>query len=108
VLRLIWPKCKRGLQSQSGGKQFSDIEGAPYHIECSKGGESIWAKWKQANEDSLETLRPPIVIKQRDRESPVVMMSFTHWLGLMMECRKECHSTIEEVFDFYKKEFGKL
>lgn len=103
ILRVIWPDAKRWLQSQGGGKSGGDIEGTPYHIECSKGGESIWAKWKQANEDALHTKKSPVVIKQRDHERPVAMMELDTFLERFDEDKTEC--TFAKVMEQYLKEF---
>ncbi len=104
ILKYIWPESRRGIQFRDGGKEASDIIGTPYHIECSKGGESIWAKWEQANNDAK--LLFPIVIKQRDREEPVVMLSLQQWLELQPSVggctTKPCWH------DQYRKEFGNL
>jgi len=110
ILKHVWPKAKRGIQYRDGGKEVSDVVGTPYHIECSKGGESIWSKWKQAREDTQHHQKPiaptPLVIKQRDREEPVVMLSLEEWLELVTAkfgCpEKPCWH------DAYEKEFGKL
>jgi hypothetical protein len=128
ILKYIWPESRRGIQYRDGGKEASDIMGTPYHIECSKGGESIWAKWKQANEDAFNSvvftarqsgiqhgpreMKPRIVIKQRDREEPVVMMSLKSWLYLEI-LREWLHREFPDLmqtatWDQYKKEFGKL
>jgi len=88
VLQTVWPKAKRGLQSQGAYvASIPDIVGTEYHIECSKGGESIWAKWKQAQHDSssapIGEQLDPIVIKQRDRELPVVLLSLKSFIKLL-------------------------
>jgi hypothetical protein len=119
ILKCIWSEARRGIQFRDGGKEASDIIGVPYHIECSKGGESIWAKWEQANDDAraknphkeLNYLRP-VVIKQRDREEPVVMISLKRWLYLEI-LREGLHQEFPDLmqkatWDQYKKEFGKL
>lgn len=111
VLKPIWPKAKRGLQSQGAYvASIPDIVETEFHIECSKGGESIWAKWKQAQHDASsaeESKRlPPIVIKQRDREGPVVLMSLKTFIqlhdGLSGGATQERHA---KILDEYDKEF---
>ena len=79
----LWPEARRGLQCQEGGR-VADIENTPYHVECSCGGESIWAKWKQANDDSTRySHKVPIVIKKRDRDEVVVMLSFETFVSIL-------------------------
>jgi len=117
ILKHIWPDARRGIQYRDGGKEASDVVGTPYHVECSKGGESIWAKWGQAKDDALrinlgDLPFPPIVIKQRDREEPVVMMSLKKWLELAM-FKASITMEFPDVSDVgwkdqYKKEFGNL
>lgn len=77
LLNSIWPQARRGIQYRDGGKEASDIIGTPYHIECSHGGESIWAKWEQAQKDAVKN---PVVVKQRNGESPVVLLSLRDWI----------------------------
>ena len=117
ILKHIWPDARRGIQYRDGGKEASDIIGTPYHIECSKGGESIWAKWKQAIDDckihnhAWKNGVFPIVIKQRDREEPVVMMSLKEWLYLVCQQAWIARNGIALELKYdeqYKKEFGKL
>jgi hypothetical protein len=127
ILKTIWPEARRGIQYRDGGKEASDVVGTPYHIECSKGGESIWAKWKQANQDAKHNLlqyvgvrthdifqefKEPVVIKQRDREAPVVMLSLSEWLKLI-RCKQEFDTKVAYAYDLkfdeaYRKEFGTL
>ena len=84
LLSHIWPQARRGIQYRDGGKEASDIIGTPYHIECSHGGESIWAKWKQVQKDCYEASdrcnRIHIVIKKRNRDEPVVLMRLEDWI----------------------------
>jgi hypothetical protein len=83
ILSSVWEGAKRGMQFRGGGKEFEDITNTPFHFECSKGGESIWAKWKQAVSDCKHKGKPPIVIKQRDYENPVVMIDLYLLLYLL-------------------------
>lgn len=83
LLKVIWATAKRGIQFRDGGKEAGDIEGVPLHFECSKGGESIWAKWKQALADAKHRKMVPVVIKQRDWEQPVVMLDLMFFLYMV-------------------------
>ena len=107
VLRPLWPEVARGIQTRFGGKESSDLINIPFHPECSKGGESIWAKWKQANEDAAHNGMAPVVIKQRDRESPVTMMSLKFALELWW-AKYGPDMPIDTLLEEYKKEFGTL
>lgn len=113
ILQVIWPKAKRGFQSRYGGSEEADIIGTPYHFECSKGGESIWAKWKQAMEDSKSftsmslTIKAPIVIKQRDHDTPVVLLSLKTALTWLWKIHGP-DMPIDILLKEYKKEFKTL
>lgn len=83
ILKHIWHTAQRGMQFRGGGAEVEDVQNTPFHWECSKGGESIWAKWKQACADSKATGKEPIVVKQRDRENPVALVNFGFLLELL-------------------------
>lgn len=85
VLKAIWATARRGIQFRDGGKEAGDIEGVPLHVECSKGAESIWAKWQQALDDAVIRKLPPVVVKQRDRDKPVVMMHLQTFAYLLTQ-----------------------
>lgn len=86
ILRLIYPNAKRGSQTfhhMDVKIKDEDIVNVPYHLELSCGnGESIWSKMRQAKRDLKYTGsdKVPIVVKKRDREQPVVMMSLRDFL----------------------------
>lgn len=107
IFKAAWRNAKRWIQTQTGGKEGGDIEGTPWHIEASKGGESIWAKWKQACDDSQHTGKPPVVIKQRDREKPVVMMGLDTFLDIAVRSDfDEMCCPRKELLAAYRTEFG--
>lgn len=93
-LKSIWADSKRGIQTQEGGV-ISDVVNPIYHFECSCGGQSIWAKWKQAQDDSKKNFKIPVVVKKRDREEPVVLLSYKAFkLMLLMMHGKGCKDEI--------------
>jgi hypothetical protein len=109
VLQGIYPDAKRGFQTRGGGKEQADIIGvAPdIHFECSIGGESIWAKWHQAKMDA--PAKTQVVVKQRDREKPVVLLSLRSFLSLLgaYESTFRASGPLElRVLERYEEEFG--
>ena len=82
VARILRPLfgdgVRRGWQSRSG-KDASDIEGTPYHIECKHGkAVSVWAAMRQAVEASNG--RMPVVVAKLDRSEPLVVMRLSDWV----------------------------
>lgn len=109
LFKSIWPEAHRGIQYRDGGKEAEDIAGTPIHVEASIGGESIWAKWHQALKDSEKSKKPPIVVKKRDREDPVVLMHL--WMfGLLMQCilKNKSVDAVAQFTKVYEQEFGLL
>ena len=75
--------AKRGWQSRGGGKEEADVETflngepLPFHWElCRAKKPSVWAKYKQAQDDCDEG-EIPIVVVRRDREEARVFLSLT-------------------------------
>ena len=87
-LNPIYPQTRRGLQYRDG-EECCDVEGTPFHIECSCGGQSIWAKIRQAQEDSHTTSRPWVVIKKQDFEKAIVVMDFETFKGILKELKEK-------------------
>lgn len=107
IFKAAWRNARRWVQTQTGGQVGGDVEGTPWHLECSIGSTSIWEKWKQAQEDSKYTDKPPVVIKQRDREKPVVMMGLDTFLDIAV--RSDFDPLLcprKELMAAYRTEFG--
>ena len=102
LLKTIWPMARRGYQSRGGGKEACDVEGTPYHIECSIGSGPIMAKWGQAVQDSKICGLVPIVIKKFDGQEPIVICRLRSWLTLLTS---NISDTFVPLVTSYAKEF---
>lgn len=82
TLKSIWPAAKRGFQCRGGGKEASDVEGTPYHIECKhKKRVNVLDAYKQALSDTDG--RPVIIVSQENRSPTLVTMEISEWLKLV-------------------------
>lgn len=82
LCRLLWPSAVRTISQARGGGEACDVSGTPYHVEVKVGARpNILAAVRQAKGDS-KGARPWLVFSKRDREQPLVTMSWETFAAL--------------------------
>ena len=101
--------AERTVQARHGGRDASDVEGTPYHVEvkCHASAPSVHAAMRQAREEADEG-RPIAVFTRRttgpiaDREWLVTMRA-EDWIALQVAARTLQPGTIErQIADLQK------
>jgi hypothetical protein len=81
ILKVLFPKAKRGLSQTRVGNEVSDVEGTPYWVECKRHKKcNIQEAFTQAETDRDD--RNPVVISKDDHGPILVTMSIDTFLIL--------------------------
>lgn len=82
ALKNLFPLACRGLQFRGEDRDGCDIESTPYHIEAKNCKHWRIQSWFEDIEKKASVARPPVLICNRERKEPLVVIAFSEWLRL--------------------------